>query len=157
LRNLKLLTLSVDNSIHKLTHLIPKEIWGFFFDYLEYSNILITFAQNIGMDVFYDKILLTGIILYWFITTVYMFMWHAYKGNLNAGTIFLSIFFGVAIAPILYQEERKSRRANKINEEETYAEYLRNYRARYNNVPVINNTKEKKKEFKLLRGYDKDR
>ena len=121
------------------------------------------------MDV-YSKILLTLLILYWWMTTIYMILWHNDKGNLNFGTIVLAIFFGVAIAPVVWSEMRKQKKEHekdferramnhlRLNASDHFERYMRDYIRRYENVPIINNTPKTKKrrEYKLLRGYDKD-
>ena len=115
------------------------------------------------MDV-YSKILLTLLILYWWMTTIYMILWHNDHDNLNFGRIVLAIFFGVAIAPVVYDEMRKQKKKEKREQElrelyrmritasDYYTRYLADYIRRYDNVPIINNTPKtnKPKEFKFF-------
>lgn len=97
------------------------------------------------------KIFLSGIIVYWFICFVYMLRWHVEQGNLSVGTVFLEIIISPVIALIIKSDnswregEAPSYNGERITEDESYTEYLRDYRARYENVPVINNTKKPKK------------
>ena len=107
------------------------------------------------------KIFLSILIVYWFICFVYMLRWHADQGNLSVGTVILAMIVGPVIALVIKSEnswrDGDAREYNgRMDQLESYDEYLRNYRARYNNVRVINNTKKTNKDFKLLRGYDKN-
>ena len=96
-----------------------------------------------------SAILLTGIIVYWFICTIYMIMWHVEYGNLNFGTILLAILFSVGIAPVLYREEKKLKTINKRrileDEVEVYGRYIS---ARGHSMPPP--APRKKREFKFL-------
>ena len=102
------------------------------------------------------KIFLSILIVYWFICFVYMLRWHADQGNLSVGTVILAMIAGPIIALVLKHDnswrdgDARKYNGSRMDELESYDEYLRRYSARYNNVPVINNTKKPKKEFKFF-------